>query len=205
MLPDLQSVVRSASAERKPDQHVQPTTKSGRRIHKRSYGCDYEEEKVSLLQTPSEERERLIKARCKHTASSSKLPLEALGFDNLPLLWLLRAVDVANETIPYEDAKAQIEMWQEVQAAQPMPKRQKLVPCTSGDNEEAAGGNTTPTTSEDIRSDMVCDLQQPSSSQELGDLPQSRPLSAAQHAAAACSKHHQVGKRNLLHTARMPY
>jgi hypothetical protein len=185
--------------ERKAE-HVQPTTKSGRRIHQRSYGCDYEEEHVALVQTPIEEREWLIKTRCKQTTSSSKLPMEALGYDNLPLLWLLRAVDVANRAIPYEDAKAQVDLWQEVQAAQPRSKRPKLAPCTSADDEEAEDGHTTPATSEDVRSDTPCEHQQRSSSQVLGAAPRSSlgpAAAAAQPAAPACSKSHQVGERHM--------
>jgi cytoskeletal protein RodZ len=126
--------------------------------------------------------------------------MEALGYDNLPLLWLLRAVDVANRAIPYEDAKAQVDLWQEVQAAQPRSKRPKLAPCTSADDEEAEDGHTTPATSEDVRSDTPCEHQQRSSSQVLGAAPRSSlgpAAAAAQPAAPACSKSHQVGERHM--------
>ena len=131
------------------------TTRSGRQIKRKSFGDDFKEEKKSAVGlTDKQKCERLIEsllprpikekkpARAQRQGAkappappppSTHLTMEALY--HLPLMGLLRAVDVANNTIDMDDARAQMELWEEV-CPHSRPAKRPRVTERSHDEEE---------------------------------------------------------------------
>jgi hypothetical protein len=102
---------------------------------------DCEADFPCLVRTAEDERDSLISARCRASAMTKKIPMEVL--QHMPLFLLCKAVEVSRGVCSRGDAQAQVDLWREVQEAQPPRKRQRTAaaaeePSSAGEQRQEA-------------------------------------------------------------------